>query len=87
MVEKNCETTTSATSINSMKKVKNFAVYGVPETWYHVAYDVSEKEIDEIWDSHDNPQVVAASCGCKLWLQVRSGLKNMHVVVNRDRSK
>ena len=53
-------------------------------TWNHVAHDVSEKEIDEIWDSHDNPQVVAASCGCKLWLQVRSGLKNMQIVVNSD---
>ncbi len=70
VVKKNCESST--TSVKSIKNVvksvvqddvrsKNFIVYGVPEERKDVCKELAEEILNEIWDSHAIPQVVAAS--------------------------
>ncbi len=70
IVVKNCET--SAPSIKSVKKAvksvvqddarrNNFIVYGVAEKREDNPHELAGEILNEIWDSHAIPQVVAAS--------------------------
>ena len=78
IVKKNCETSTSTPSINSIKtavktvveddiRSKNFIIYGVPEDYSPDPHLVAEEVIELIWESSGcDPKVVAAhSIGTK----------------------
>ena len=70
VVKKNIQS--NAPSLKKMKKVvesavkddernRNFIIHGVPEDYYKTGAAVADEVINEIWQSHDAPSIVAAN--------------------------